>query len=57
LLLGFNAYQVGAQSTATGIGGVEQVSVFPIEVVFPSLNNAAWEIHDRFKRMPESVPG
>ena len=57
LLLGLNAYQIGAQSTATGIGGVEQVSVFPIEVVFPALNNAAWEIHARFKRMPESVPG
>lgn len=57
LLLGLNAYQIGAQSTAIGIGGAEQVAVFPIEVVFPALNNAAWEIHARFKRMPESVPG
>ncbi|MBK7952274.1 MAG: hypothetical protein IPK00_26865 [Deltaproteobacteria bacterium] len=57
LLLGLNAYQIGARSTATGIGGVEQVSVFPIEVVFPALDDAKWQIHARFKRMPESVPG
>ena len=57
LLIGLNAYQIGSQSTATGIGGIEQVSVFPIEVVFPDLNHASWEIHARFKRMPESVPG
>lgn len=33
------------------------MSVFPIEVVLPVLNSAVWEIHSRFKLMPESVPG
>ncbi len=57
LLIGLNAYQMGTASTATGIGGIEQVSVLPVEVIFPDLQNASWQIHARFKRMPETVPG
>ena len=57
LLLGLNAYQAGAASTATGIGGREEIALFPIEVMFPDLDGASWRITAQFKRLPENLNG
>jgi hypothetical protein len=57
LLVGVNVYQAGASNSATGIGGREEISVFPIEVEFPDLNNVSWEIFAQFKTLPDGING
>lgn len=57
LLVGLNVYQAGSSSTATGIGGTEEVALFPIEVRFPDLDDASWEITTQFKALPDGFNG
>jgi hypothetical protein len=55
LLAGVNVYEAGASSSATGIGGLEKIAVFPIHVAFPNLDDASWEIHAQFKALPDGI--
>lgn len=57
LLVGLNVYQAGVTATASGIGGPEEIAIFPIEVVFPDLDNAYWEIMAQFKTLPNGLNG
>ncbi len=57
LLVGLNVYQAGSTSTATGIGGTEEISLYPIEVRFPDLDHASWQITAQFKTLPDGING
>lgn len=57
LLVGINVSRDGASSRVVGIGGSEEAAVFPIDVVFPDLDNAAWEIQAQSKRLPDGFSG
>lgn len=57
LLVGLNVYQAGSTSRATGIGGSEEIALFPIEVRFPDLGDASWQIMAQFKKLPDGING
>lgn len=57
LLVGLNVYQSGVIATANGIRGPEEIAIYPIEVVFPDLDDASWEIMAQFKALPHGLNG
>ncbi len=57
LLLGLNAYESGSTATVVGIGGPEEIALFPIELRFPDLDDAAWTVTAQFAKLPSGLNG